>query len=166
MKRICAWCNKFMGYIGGTDEGEGLTTHTICDECADNLDFQLGVSLQRYLDSLNFPIALVDSAGTVIIENIAANESASAEVKEPDTSWGGKIYECSHARLPERCDNTIHCSGCTIRFAATETYQTGREIDAMPALVNGCSSSPEQRCDYLISTRLVNGVVHLRIDKL
>ncbi|HZV83148.1 MAG TPA: hypothetical protein VFF53_13370, partial [Geobacteraceae bacterium] len=92
--------------------------------------------------------------------------SATTELLQLDGKWKEKIYECSHARLPERCDNDIHCSGCTIRFAATETYRTGREILSVPALANGCTSSPTQKCDYLITTRMVNGVVHLLIEKI
>src|SRR5512138_1681791 len=115
MRKICAWCNKFMGNIGRADETAGLITHSICDECADNLDFQLGVTLHRYLDSLKMPIALVDGDAKVILANSGVRESAATEPLQLDGKWKEKIYECPHARLPQRCDNDIHCSGCTIR---------------------------------------------------
>lgn len=166
MKRICAWCNKSMEENGRDDGSTELITHSICTECADNLDFQLGVTLQRYLDSLKIPVVLVDGDDRIILANSAARELAGVAPSSPERDWRGKIYECSHARLPERCHHDIHCSGCTIRFITTETYSTGREILSVPALVNGCSSSPTQQCDYSMSTSMVNGVVHLRIKKI
>lgn len=166
MKRVCAWCNKFMGYVDHFDGQDGLITHTICDECADNLDYQLGVSLRRYLDGLNIPIILVDEADRPLLANIAAKDCAEAMALPGEMEWEGKIYECSHARLPDRCNHDIHCSGCTIRFAATETYATGQEIVSIPALVNGCTSSREGNYDLLISTSMVNGTVHLRIERI
>lgn len=166
MKRVCAWCNKFMGNVEQADVAVGLTTHSICDECADNLDFQLGVSLRRYLESLKIPICLVNDDEGVLLANSAARACSGALSLQPDGEWEGKIYECSQARLPERCSHIIHCSGCTIRFAATETCATGREFVSVPSLVNGCTSSPDQKFDYLISTKLVNGIVHLKIKRI
>jgi len=165
MIRVCAWCNKFMGNTVDEDGSVGHVSHSICDECADNLDFQLGVNLQRYLESLKLPVILVDDAGNVLQANSAAQECAATLIVQGE-EWDGKIYECAHARLPERCSHIIHSCGCTIRFTATETYTTGRETTSVPALLNGCSSSREITGDYLISTKLVNGIVHLRIDKV
>lgn len=155
-----------MGEVSQAHDAVGLITHSICDECADNLEFQLGVTLQRYLDSLKIPIVLVDTEGNTLLANAAAEDvPEQAPLRLPD-EWPGKIYECAHARLPEKCSNDIHCSGCTIRFAVSETYTTGQEIVATPALLTGSSSAPAQRYDYLISTKLVNGTVHLIIEKL
>jgi len=164
MRRVCAWCNKFMGNTDAEDGPVGNVTHSICDECADNLDFQLGVTLQRYLDSLKMPIILVDCAGNVLKANSMARDLAGTPQEQAGRGWEGKIYECAHSRLPERCSQMFHSSGCTIRFAATETYTTGRNITAVPALLNGCSSS-QVTCDYLISTKLVNGIVQLMIEQ-
>jgi hypothetical protein len=155
-----------MGEVVTAADADGMTTHSICDECADNLEFQLGVSLRRYLNSLNIPICLIDNDGIILLANTAAREIPEIARLHAETEWQGKIYECSHARLPEKCSQTIHCSGCTIRFSATETFSTGREIASVPALINGCTSSPAQKCDYLISTKLVGGIVHLQIERI
>jgi hypothetical protein len=166
MKRICAWCNKFMGEVPHTTDDGDMITHSICAECADNLEFQLGVTVQRYLDSLKIPIVLVDDEGGTLHANAAAQGVTSPPLLDVPEEWPGKIYECAHARLPEKCSNDIHCSGCTIRFAASETYETGREVVSAPALLSGSSSKPGQRCEYHISTKLVDGIVRLRIEKL
>lgn len=162
MRRVCAWCNKSMGNSDADTGSAGQVTHSICGECADNLDFQLGVTLQRYLNSMKMPVVVVDGDGNVLQANSMA---AGTSPVRPGGEWDGKIYECAHARLPERCRHLIHSSGCTIRFAATETYTTGREITAVPALLNGCSPSETMPADYLISTKLVDGTVYLRIEK-
>lgn len=164
MRRVCAWCNKFMGETCPGEDSADTVSHSICDECADNLDFQLGVTLQRYLDSLKMPVVLVDGSGNVLQANSTAQQCACAV--QPGKEWSGKIYECAHARLPERCSHLIHSSGCTIRFAVTETFTTGREITAVPTLQNGCSSSERTRGDYLISTKLEGGIVLLKIEKV
>lgn len=166
MRRVCAWCNKFMGYTDSEEGPVGAVSHSICGECADNLDFQLGVTLQRYLDSLNMPVVLVDGEGNVLQKNSSARACAGTSPTQPEGEWSGKIFECAHARLPERCSQMIHSSGCTIRFAATKTYTTGRDITSVPALLNGCSSSEVIAADYLISTKLVNGIVLLKIEKV
>lgn len=153
-----------MENVGTGNDDYAIVTHTICDECADNLDFQLGVTLKRYLDSLKIPVALVDREGMILQMNCTAQDCSGAPEPRQSEEWESKIYECAHARLPERCTHDIHCSGCTIRFAVTETYATGRDVISVPALVNSCTSSPSQPCDYLISTRMVKGVVHLVIE--
>jgi hypothetical protein len=156
-----------MGDVGAPTDASGMITHSICDECADNLEFQLGVSLRRYLNSLKMPICLIDDAGAIILANTAALELPEVVRLQTEAGeWPGKIYECSHARLPEKCSQTIHCSGCTIRFSVTETFTSGRELVSVPALINGCTSSPTQKCDYLISTKLVGGIVHLKIERI
>jgi len=155
-----------MGNAGAAEDTDELITHTICEECSDNLDFQLGVSLHRYLDSLKIPIALIDGMGNILKTNAEAAKMPISPECELACEWHGRIYECAHARLPERCSNTIHCSGCTIRFAVTETYNSGLGFSCVPALVNGCTSSPAQKCDYLISTNLVDGMVLLKIERI
>lgn len=165
MKRICAWCNKFMGFTGSESRDTGLITHTICAECADNLDFQLGVSLRRYLDSLRIPVLVVDEDNRILLTNEEATRCGKGMI-ETGEAFNGKVFECAHARLPERCSHDIHCSACTIRFAVTDTYRTGNSHDDLPALLNDCTSSPAEKFDFHISTRKVDAVVYLRIDRV
>jgi hypothetical protein len=32
-KRVCAWCDKFLGMTGADTYREGAITHGICDSC-------------------------------------------------------------------------------------------------------------------------------------
>jgi hypothetical protein len=66
--RICAWCGKVLG-VHPNDEH--FITSTICPACIDNLEFQHGVDLQRFLDSLPEPVLVVTGSVQVHQANTA-----------------------------------------------------------------------------------------------
>jgi hypothetical protein len=142
---------------------DGLVTHSICDDCSDNLDFQLGVTLARYLDSLKVPIIAVNESGNIIAANGKARNMRHDIVISAD--WYDRIYECAHSRLPERCMKSVHCSGCTIRFITADVYRTGISQSDVPAHFNFCSADTVKDPDLLLSAEKVDGIVHLRIVK-
>src|SRR6185369_5198083 len=167
MKRVCAWCNSPMGSVRIKKTADSsLVTHSICSDCSDNLEFQLGVPLQRYLDSLKIPIIALNGDGRVIAVNCEAFRIHSGKTGEETTEWPDRIVECAHARLPERCGNTVHCSGCAIRCTAIECFKTGKSLRDMPAHVTHCDSDPAAKAELLISADRINKVVFLRIVKL
>ena len=146
--------------------GSGLVTHSICCDCADNLEFQLGVPLQRYLDSLKIPIIALNGDGKVIAMNREAFRIHSGKTGEEMAAWPDRIFECPHARLPEGCGNRVHCSGCTIRFATTECYRTGESLRNLPAHITHCDSDSPDKAGILISADRVDKIVFLRMVKL
>lgn len=167
MKRVCAWCNRPMGSVRiKTSSDSGLVTHSICSDCSDNFDFQLGVPLQRYLDSLKMPVIALNGDDRVIAVNCEAFGIYSGKTGEEMAEWPDRIFECAHARLPERCGNTVHCSGCAIRFAATDSYRTGESQRDLPAHSSHCDSGPPDKAELLISADRVDKIVFLRIVKL
>ena len=143
-----------------------MVTHSICGDCSDNLEFQLGVPLQRYLDSLKIPIIALNGDGRVIAVNCEAFRVYSGKAGEEMAEWPDRIFECAHARLPEGCGNTVHCSGCAIRFAATDSYRTGESQRDLPAYFTRCDSGPPDKAELLISADSVDKIVFLRIVKL
>ena len=163
MKRVCAWCNTEMTPVKSSKKDAGLVTHSICSECADNLDFQLGVSLNRYLDSLKIPVIALDGNGQFIGINRAAIDASDKAADRQLIDWPEKIYECAHARLPLGCKTAIHCSGCAIRFAVTDTYNTGIGTKELPAHLNHCSTDLEETVELLISTDRIDNIVFLRL---
>lgn len=164
MKRVCAWCNSKMNSQECDDEGsEELVTHSICDECSDNLDFQLGVSLDRYLNSLKIPVIALDTDDGIIAVNHEALKLHPNETLNITKSWNGKVFECAHARLPEGCNRCVHCSGCAIRSLTAETFKTGSRQEKIPAHTHQCSSALE-KADLLISTEIIDGTVILRLE--
>lgn len=166
MKRVCAWCNTDMTPVKSSKKDSGLVTHSICSECADNLDFQLGVSLKKFLESLKIPVIALDGNGQFIGINSAANALSDKTADRQPIEWPEKIYECAHARMPLGCKSAVHCSGCAIRFAVADTYNTGISTKDLPAHLNHCSADLEERVELLISTDSIDNIVFLRLVKL
>jgi hypothetical protein len=79
---------------------------------------------------------------------------------------GGDVFECAYARLPEGCGRTVHCSGCAIRRAVTETFTTGRSLQKVLAYLNRDAVTQFLQLGMLISTEKVLGMVLLRVDHI
>jgi len=167
MKRVCAWCNKSMSPVKtGGKKAANLVTHSICLDCSDNLDFQLGVSLSRYLESLTMPVVALNGNDSLIGINSAAVELYRGKAVMEPVAWQEKIYECAHARLPQGCENKIHCSGCTIRIVTGESFSSGENIPNVPAHLHHCSTDMSVKAELLISTEKIDTIVFLRIVRL
>ncbi len=167
MLRVCAWCNKSMSPVKtGGKASANMVTHSMCSDCADNLDFQLGVSLKEYLDSLKVPIIALDGNGSVIAVNSAASVVCKQKSGIEPIEWQEKVYECAHARLPEGCKKTVHCSGCAIRFVTADAFRSGKSRQNVPAHLNHCSSDMNEEIELLISADKIDNIVFLRIVRL
>jgi hypothetical protein len=147
-------------------ETDDLVTHSICDDCADNLEFQMGVTLTRYLDSLKIPIIALDEGGRIIAVNNEAGKLHDRTIVDVSAPWGKKIFECAHARLPEGCKKAVHCSGCAIRFITADVYKTGMGQIDVPAHFNSCSADLTEAIELLVSADKVENIVFLRIIRL
>ncbi len=60
MRLICAWCRRDIGRVKGSKLPDSEISHGICESCQDNIVFQEGVPLQKYLDSIPFPVLVVN----------------------------------------------------------------------------------------------------------
>jgi PAS domain-containing protein len=166
MKTICAWCNKVL--TPGDEEPQHVS-HGICPECVEYffLERQGEQSMERFLNRLDAPVALVDWDVGIL----AANEKAAAALgKTPEQmagKRGGDVIECSYARHPEGCGRSVHCEACTIRNTVTRTYRTGESFERVAGFretVDG--GGKKQWVRLAISTEKVRDVVLLRIDEL
>lgn len=166
MKRVCAWCNKPMSPVRSKGKAGSMVSHSICSDCADNLDFQLGVPLQTYLDSLAIPVVALDGSGALIGVNRAATELYKGKAVIDHVEWQEKVFECAHARLPHGCNKTVHCSGCAIRIAATASFGSGESVRDLPANLNHCSADLDEQAELLISAEKIDSIVFLKIVRL
>jgi len=166
MKRVCAWCNSQMEILQTTNKDSvGLVTHSICDDCADNLDFQMGVTLLRYLDSLKIPIIALDESGHIIAINDEAGKLHANKPVEIAASWRDKVFECANARLPEGCKRPVHCSACAIRIITADVYRTGKSQSNVPAHFNSSAADLNEKIDLLVSADKIEDIVFLRISR-
>jgi ferredoxin len=143
-----------------------MLTHSICSDCSDNLDFQLGVSLETYLDSFKIPVVALDGTGFLIGVNKAAAEVYNGKADIDPVKWQEKVFECAHARLPQGCRQEIHCSGCAIRITANDSYTTGKSSRTVPAHFKHCSSDSTEKAELQISADISDNIVFLRIVRL
>lgn len=155
-----------MGRVDSHVNYENAITHGICRNCRENLSFQSGVEFGVFLDSLKFPVVVVDREGTIVTGNEKARRLLRKELPEIEGYRGGEVFECAYARLPEGCGNTTHCSGCTIRRTVMETYGTGRSILRIPAILNRNTPEDPEKIRFLISTERIADLVLLQIDEM
>jgi len=153
-----------MGTVEGSTRPDTEISHGICEGCLNNLEFQQGVPLQRYLDSIPLPVVVVDRHVVVKAVNRAASESLCKEPREMVQHLAGNVFECSHARLPEGCGGTVHCSGCAIRRSVMRTYETGEPQAGVPAMLRRGGAGHPPDIALTITTVRSGDVVMLRVD--
>ncbi|MGE5893098.1 MAG: hypothetical protein ACM34I_03490 [bacterium] len=166
MRHVCAWCRKELSAEDPGSRPDDSVSHGICQSCADNLFFQMGEELLRFLDSLRAPVLVVNSGGWIKTANAEARKALGKELTEIEDRAGGIVFECAYARLPEGCGNTVHCSGCVIRRTVMKTFETGKSFLNTPAILNHGDPLDTQKIPLRISTERMGGVVLLRIDEM
>lgn len=161
MKHICAWCHKDLGVSG--DAGDDRVSHGICTECADC--FGPGPqTLEQFLERLPMPVAALDGTGEVVLANALGRSRVGTLAAGVTRPRAGDVLECANARLPGGCGHTVHCRGCTIRFAVADTYATGTPHDRVPAIADDVPIDDSQPVRYWVSTRKHGELVLLRVD--
>ena len=155
-----------MGVAYSERLAETVITHGICEKCASKIFGKLGLDLNAFLDSMGVPVVVVDATVRVKAANRQARAFLQKEFSDIGEYMGGDAFECVHSKLPEGCGNTIHCSGCAIRKAVTDTFQTGKSHLKVPAILNREMASDCRKVALLISTEKVADVVVLRIDEV
>jgi hypothetical protein len=164
MKRVCAWCNREMENGEGTPVDDGIVTHGICGECADNIEFQLGVSIKKFLNSFKVPVILLDGNNRAISANRFALDLVKKNLASINHVILGNVFECAYSRLPGGCGKTSHCSGCTIRNAIMDTFRTGEPNLEVPATVTSGSMGDGEAVALRISTEKALNYVLLKIE--
>ena len=160
---ICAMCHKEMP--PETIEQRAITGK-ICTECLSRFGAHAGVPLVDFLDLLGVPILVTDSDVVVKMANKPLLALLGKELSDVKGQRGGDVFECAYARLPGGCGKTVHCSGCAIRRAVTETFTTGKTLRNVQAYLNRDMVTQFQQLGLVISTEKVWGVVLLRVDHI
>lgn len=161
--RICAWCQTEMPSKG---EGPGVITHGMCEACAGTLMSDLPISLQRFLDGLPVPVLVVDSDVRASTANLEAQKLIGKPLGENTRQKGGDVFSCVHAKAPEGCGRTIHCSACAIRTCVTRTYQTGEPQVMVPATLKQGDPDTPSAVALTITTMKRGDLVLLMVHKV
>lgn len=160
MQPVCAWCRTPLG----PEDADRRVTHTICADCYSNIEFQAGVNLQRFIDSLRVPVVVVDNDVVVRMANATACDVIGKALPTIEGQHGGNVFECAYARLPEGCGQTMHCSGCAIRRAVATTWASGESLVRVPAQLTQYPKT-DRRIDLWITTEKCGAYVLLKIEE-
>jgi hypothetical protein len=159
----CAMCH---GDLPPETIAPRAITGSICDRCLDRFAAQAGVPLLDLLDRLDVPILVADGDGVAQLANKPLLTLLGKNLSQVTGRRGGDVFECAYARLPGGCGKTVHCSGCAIRLAVTETFTTGQSLRNVPAYLNRDMVTQFLQLGLVISTEKVWGMVLLRIDRI
>ena len=160
---FCAMCHKSIA--PGTVARRAITS-SVCDECFRHLEARSGMPLLDFLNGLGVPVLVADIDGVVQVANKHLLELVGKGLPQVRGQRGGDVFECAYAHLPEGCGRTVHCSGCAIRRAVTETFITGKSLHKVPAYLNRGVVTQFLQLGLLISTEKAWGMVLLRIDHI
>ncbi len=167
MKVVCGWCGVSIEGSSHNQPLDSETSHGICPACSEAFAFQDGISLQRYIDSIAIPILLVDNNTGIVATNTKACEMLGKGNRTAIIDQLiGPVFECAHARLPEGCGRTIHCSGCAIRKSVVNTFNTGEPQISVPATLT--LEDPDRVSEIVLTITTVksNGLVVMRLEQV
>ncbi len=160
MQAICSYCNVDMGLREPVADPQ--VTHGLCDACFAHFEAQWdGQRLGEFLDQYDAPVVAVTGDARVIAVNTAMAAMLNIPSRDATGLLGGEFMECVHARMPERCGNTVHCSSCTVRGAIERTMATSDPVERQPAWVD----RDDGRLHMFISTVRVGEFVRLVIEE-
>jgi len=127
MNKICAWCNKGLGMVGETSNTGTVATisHGICHECSNKIHHKTGIDLNKFIDFLDAPVAIVTETGIIKTANKNAQNLFKKNLSEIEGYAGSNVFECAYSTFSDGCGKTLHCSGCTIKKTVIDTFQSG-----------------------------------------
>ena len=166
LKKMCAWCNEFLGeYI---DDGTDVLkeSHGICPNCANDLIAESDFPLNEFIDALDIPVLILDQNGVVVSNNSKAEKFIGKSLQTMQGALSGEVFECPYHKLAGGCGKTTHCETCTIRTSVQYTFETGQPLHDVPAFVNLNQSRKSQGVAVSISTELKNRIVILKMQKI
>jgi len=113
------------------------------------------------LDSFDRPVLVLDSTGRVVAANGQMAALCHRSPRSLHGLLGGEVMECSFARMPGGCGNTVHCKACAIRECLADTLATGKPIIRCPAFV----VTGRGRVDYFITTRMRGELLEMIVEE-
>jgi len=161
--QVCQWCQSDASAAEGSAALAPIT-RGLCDVCTRYLQgnpSKLAALLERFAE----PILVVNSRGAIISNNGAARVILGHGMDPSAAPLVGDVVECAYARLPGGCGKTVHCDGCGIRRAFTETLRSGVSVANIDARSYHRGSAALVTVDWTLSTERLGEVVLLRMVK-
>lgn len=160
--RTCMICQHETSHAPAADR---VITADLCPHCYQRLQEPSGLPLRDFLDKLDIPVLALDEDAVVYTGNKALLLLVGRGIDEIRGRRGGEVFECAFAKLPGGCGRTVHCSGCAIRRAVTETFLTGKPVRTV-AYLNRDLPTQFLQLALRISTEKSWNQVLLRIEHI
>lgn len=157
---VCLMCNSNMPEPVAINP----VIKDVCEECTGSVEVRMVTDICEYLEILPAPILVVDGQHLVRGANSEARRTVSGDFAPIAKLRGGDVFECVHARLPEGCGRTVHCSGCTIRRAIQDTLSTGKPMCDTPVDVVQRVEGQDRRVEFRVSTQRLANCVLLKLE--
>lgn len=167
MKRVCSWCQVYLGETDTAGVSTQAITHTICEGCAakfftDNPQH----TLKNLLDKFSIPIMVVGSNAEVRCANQSALSLFNKNSEKIINRLAGNVIECANARKPGGCGNSDSCSGCVIRSAIEKTHATGKNQENATAHKTINTPLGKKKVRLVVSTEKINNIVLLKLNEV
>jgi hypothetical protein len=122
MRQLCPLCGEVMIAQGS----RGLKD--ACAACSRAL-----IRLSAYLESLEFPVALIASDHTILLSNGHLREVFDYHERERTGMKIGEVLDCKNATSHSRCGETTMCLHCDLRRLAELSRLTGERLSGIRA---------------------------------
>jgi PAS domain-containing protein len=162
MHVVCAWCGKT---ISGATAG-GPISHGICDDCVRIVLADDGHSLQTLLEGFRVPVLVLGANAELITGNNAAKQALGKSIASIQGYLPGDVISCREAVKAGGCGQQGHCRGCVIRNSVEQTLASGKPVPDAVAEQLLVRDGREVPVRFRISTRLLGGMVLIRIEEI
>jgi len=164
VEQQCLWCHQVISGPRDRPPTNAPLTHGLCVDCVGYLEGN-PIKLGQVLESFATATVVVNSRGTVVGANGASLVMLGKAMSEIAGELAGNVIECSNARRPGGCGRTVHCDGCGIRRAFTETLRTGVPSVAIKARTYRPSADGTLAIrEWVLTTERLDQLVLLRIE--
>jgi hypothetical protein len=162
MPSICAWCRApLREWADDLDR----VSHGICEPCLVALEYH-PQPLAAFLESLPGAVMALNSDVRVVAGNDRLLAVVGKEQSAALDRLGGEVISCIYAELPGGCGQTVHCVGCSIRTAVTETRETRQPKTRVPAFSYvRTTDGGVAKLRLHISTECAGSLILLRVDE-
>jgi hypothetical protein len=150
--------------LDGDDATSEEVSHGLCPECYPRFVRGTGKPAQEFLDSLPFPVFVINAEQLLVGANHHARNMVSTPFDEDSPALGGEVFQCVHAVKPGGCGNTVHCKTCTIRNCVIETATTGEAMRHVEAFMDLGDATGAKHVRFAITTEKLGEVVLLSIE--
>lgn len=165
MKRICAWCNKYLGTVEAPGVDPDDITHGMCDRCAERLLSDTPPSPPDFFAGVTLPALVIQDDLHICCANQQACDLLNKSQTEIIGMYSGNAIDCIHAKKTGGCRKTEFCDHCNLTNSILKTLETGesRKAVAYPHVQRG---SRRMTLRLSISTQKLNRCILLCIDEM